>query len=163
LPVIHQITRIGYDRFADLLSRLEPLEGALVGRWPDRSRRGRRAAVPFVHHRWRGSRVWGRRHAKQTSGPLICFKNHHYTRYERADRSIAGCASRSTRSTRSSPTPSRGAFVRVDDEHVLSLNAEYAKIWPNITVTKSPHPTLRSGRGSRTNFQYFLPNPGAGD
>ena len=60
LPVIHQITRIGYDRFADLLSRLEPLEGALVGRWPDRSRRGRRAAVPFVHHRWRGSRVRGR-------------------------------------------------------------------------------------------------------
>ncbi len=33
----------------------------------------------------------------------------------------------------------------------LSLNAEYAKIWPNITVKKAPHPTRRSGRGSRTN------------
>jgi ferredoxin len=36
-------------------------------------------------------------------------------------------------------------------EKRLSLNAEYAKIWPNITVKKRPHPTLRSGRGSRTN------------
>jgi len=84
-------------------------------------------------------------------------------RYERADRSIAGCASRSARSTRSSPTPSRGAFVRVDDEHVLSLNAEYAKIWPNITVKKTPPPDSKEWEGSRTNFQYFLPNPGAGD
>ena len=36
-------------------------------------------------------------------------------------------------------------------EKWLSMNAEYAKIWPNITVKKRPHPTLRSGRGSRTN------------
>jgi ferredoxin len=36
-------------------------------------------------------------------------------------------------------------------EKWLSLNAEYAKIWPNITVKKAPRPTLRSGRGSRTN------------
>ena len=156
MPVIHQITRIGYDRFADLLSRLEPLEGALVGRWPDRSRRGRRAAVPFVHHRWRGSRVWGRRHDKQTSGPLIGFKNHHYARYERADRSIAGCASRSARSTRSSPTPSRGAFVRVDDEHVLSLNAEYAKIWPNITVKKTPPPDSKEWEGKPDKLPILL-------
>ena len=34
-------------------------------------------------------------------------------------------------------------------EKWLSLNAEYAKIWPNITVKKAP--PLRSGRGSRTN------------
>jgi len=33
----------------------------------------------------------------------------------------------------------------------LSLNAEYAKIWPNITFKKHPRPTARSGRGSRTN------------
>src|SRR6478752_5607926 len=36
-------------------------------------------------------------------------------------------------------------------EKWLSLNAEYAKIWPNITVKKRPRPTRRSGRGSRTN------------
>src|SRR6202011_6043636 len=37
-------------------------------------------------------------------------------------------------------------------EKWLSLNAEYAKIWPNITVKKKrPRPTPRSGRGSRTN------------
>jgi ferredoxin len=35
-------------------------------------------------------------------------------------------------------------------EKWLSLNAEYAKMWPNITVKKRLHPTLRSGRGSRT-------------
>ena len=37
-------------------------------------------------------------------------------------------------------------------EQWLSLNAEYAKIWPNIQVKKRPRPTGRSGRGSRTNF-----------
>jgi ferredoxin len=36
-------------------------------------------------------------------------------------------------------------------EKWLSLNAEYAKIWPNITVKKPPRLTPRSGRGSRTN------------
>ena len=36
-------------------------------------------------------------------------------------------------------------------EKWLSLNAEYARIWPNITVKKAPRRTLRSGRGSRTN------------
>src|SRR5205807_4588171 len=36
-------------------------------------------------------------------------------------------------------------------EKWLLLNAEYAKIWSNITIKKAPPPTLRSGRGSRTN------------
>jgi ferredoxin len=36
-------------------------------------------------------------------------------------------------------------------EKWLLLNAEYAKIWPNITIKKRPHLTLRSGRGSWTN------------
>jgi len=36
-------------------------------------------------------------------------------------------------------------------EKWLSLNAEYAKIWPNITVKKAPRSTRRSGRGRRTN------------
>ena len=36
-------------------------------------------------------------------------------------------------------------------EKWVSLNAEYAKIWPNITVKKTPRLTTRCGRGSRTN------------
>src|SRR5438105_15272062 len=36
-------------------------------------------------------------------------------------------------------------------EKWLSLNAQYARIWPNITVKKAPRRTPRSGRGSRTN------------
>jgi hypothetical protein len=35
-------------------------------------------------------------------------------------------------------------------EEWLSLNAEYAKIWPTLR-SESAHPTLRSGRGSQTN------------
>jgi len=44
-------------------------------------------------------------------------------------------------------------------EKWLSLNAEYAKIWPNITVKKAPRPTPRSGRGSRTssNTSHQIP------
>ena len=37
-------------------------------------------------------------------------------------------------------------------EEWLSLNAKYAKIWPKITVKKALPPDLRSGRGSRINF-----------
>src|SRR5436189_1625609 len=40
-------------------------------------------------------------------------------------------------------------------EKWLSLNAEYAKIWPNIAVKKRPRPTGRSGRGRRTNSNIF--------
>jgi ferredoxin len=36
-------------------------------------------------------------------------------------------------------------------EKWLRLNAEYSKVWPNITMKKPPPPTLRTGRGSRTN------------
>jgi len=36
-------------------------------------------------------------------------------------------------------------------ERWLSLNAEYANIWPNIMVKKRPQPTSKSGWGSRTN------------
>ena len=47
-------------------------------------------------------------------------------------------------------------------EKWLSLNAEYAKIWPNITVKKRPHPTGRRGTGSRTNSNIFHPSPERG-
>jgi Fe-S-cluster-containing hydrogenase component 2 len=36
-------------------------------------------------------------------------------------------------------------------EKWLRLNAEYTKVWPNITMKKPPPPILRIGRGSRTN------------
>ena len=36
-------------------------------------------------------------------------------------------------------------------EKWLSLNAEYAKIWPNITVKKAPPLDSKEWRGSRTN------------
>src|SRR5690349_16639234 len=48
-------------------------------------------------------------------------------------------------------------------EKWLSLNAEYAKIWPNITVKKAPPPDSKEWEGKPDKLQYFLPNPGAGD
>src|SRR3984893_18458379 len=48
-------------------------------------------------------------------------------------------------------------------EKWLSLNAEYAKVWPNITVKKTPPPDSKEWEGKPDKLQYFLPNPGAGD
>jgi ferredoxin len=48
-------------------------------------------------------------------------------------------------------------------EKWLSLNAEYAKIWPNITVKKAPPPDSKEWEGKPDKLQYFSPNPGAGD
>jgi ferredoxin len=48
-------------------------------------------------------------------------------------------------------------------EKWLSLNAEYAKIWPNITIKKAPPPDSKEWEGKPDKLQYFLPNPGAGD
>jgi hypothetical protein len=45
----------------------------------------------------------------------------------------------------------------------MALNAEYAKIWPNITVKKAPPPDSKEWEGKPDKLQYFLPNPGAGD
>ena len=36
-------------------------------------------------------------------------------------------------------------------EKWLSLNAEFARIWPNITVKKAPPPDSKEWEGSRTN------------
>jgi ferredoxin len=44
-------------------------------------------------------------------------------------------------------------------EKWLSLNAEYANIWPNITAKKAPQTTSRSGWGKRTNSSTFLQSP----
>jgi ferredoxin len=48
-------------------------------------------------------------------------------------------------------------------EKWLSLNAEYAKIWPNIVVKKVPPPESKEWEGKPDKLQYFSPNPGAGD
>jgi ferredoxin len=48
-------------------------------------------------------------------------------------------------------------------EKWLSLNAEYARIWPNIKVKKEPPPDYKEWEGKPNKLQYFSPNPGAGD
>jgi ferredoxin len=48
-------------------------------------------------------------------------------------------------------------------EKWLSLNAEYAKIWPNITIKKAPPPDSKEWEGKPDKLQYFSSNPGAGD
>jgi ferredoxin len=48
-------------------------------------------------------------------------------------------------------------------EKWLSLNAEYAKIWPNIAVKKAPPPDWKEWEGKPDKLQYFSPKPGTGD
>jgi ferredoxin len=50
----------------------------------------------------------------------------------------------------------------VDDEHVLSLNAEYAKIWPNITVKKTPPPDAKEWEGKPDKLPILLTKSGRG-
>jgi len=44
-------------------------------------------------------------------------------------------------------------------EEWLSLNAKYAKIWPNITVKKAPPADSKEWEGKPDKLQYFSPNP----
>ena len=48
-------------------------------------------------------------------------------------------------------------------EEWLSLNAKYAKIWPNIKIKKAPPADSKEWEGKPDKLQYFSPNPGAGD
>ena len=49
-------------------------------------------------------------------------------------------------------------------EKLLSLNAEFAKIWPNITAKKDPRPTPRPGRTCpASSSSIFRPIRAAGD
>jgi hypothetical protein len=48
-------------------------------------------------------------------------------------------------------------------EKWLRLNAEFAKFWPNITTKKPPPPDSKDWEGKPDKFQFFSPNPGAGD
>ena len=46
----------------------------------------------------------------------------------------------------------------------LKVNAEYAQIWPNITVKREPMPEAKEMDGVPGKFdQYFSPEPGKGD
>src|SRR5712672_3543993 len=44
-------------------------------------------------------------------------------------------------------------------EKWLSLNAEYAKIWSNITVKKAPPPDSKEWEGKPNKLQYFSQIP----
>ena len=48
-------------------------------------------------------------------------------------------------------------------EKWLKLNAEYAKIWPNITVKRTPPADSKEWEGKPDKLPYFSPNPGPGD
>jgi ferredoxin len=48
-------------------------------------------------------------------------------------------------------------------EKWLSINAEYANLWPNITTKKTPPADSKSWEGVPGKEKYFSPNPGAGD
>ncbi len=43
-------------------------------------------------------------------------------------------------------------------EKWLLLNAQYAKIWPNITAKKAPPPDSKEWEGKSDKLQYFSPN-----
>jgi ferredoxin len=49
-------------------------------------------------------------------------------------------------------------------EQWLTLNTEYAKVWPNITAKKEPPPDAKDMDGVPDKFaQFFSPDPGSGD
>jgi hypothetical protein len=48
-------------------------------------------------------------------------------------------------------------------EEWLTLNAEYAKVWPNITAKKEPPADSKEWDGKPGKKQYFSPEPGSGD
>ena len=49
-------------------------------------------------------------------------------------------------------------------ESWLKLNAEYASIWPNITIKREPPADAKEFDGVANKLeQYFSPNPGQGD
>ena len=48
-------------------------------------------------------------------------------------------------------------------EKWLGLNAEYAKIWPNITVKREPPLDAKDWEGKPDKVNLLSPNPGTGD
>ena len=49
-------------------------------------------------------------------------------------------------------------------EKWLGINAEYAKVWPNITTKKTPPADAKQWEGVANKFEeHFSPSPGGGD
>src|SRR4029450_6924587 len=48
-------------------------------------------------------------------------------------------------------------------EAFLKLNADFAKIWPNITVKREPAPDPKEWEGKPEKVHLLSPNPGTGD
>jgi ferredoxin len=53
--------------------------------------------------------------------------------------------------------------TEAEAEKWLTLNADYAKIWPNITKKRVPPADSKEWEGKPDKLQYFSPNPGEGD
>ena len=46
----------------------------------------------------------------------------------------------------------------------LTLNAQYSKLWPNITAKREPPPDAKEFDGKPNKFtEFFSPEPGEGD
>jgi len=58
---------------------------------------------------------------------------------------------------------SNPAWHRRRSRKWLKLNADYAKIWPNITIKRDPPADSKEWEGKPDKLQYFSPNPGKGD
>ena len=49
-------------------------------------------------------------------------------------------------------------------EKWLTVNAEFSKVWPNITVRRDPEPDAKGFDGQLNKFdEFFSSNPGLGD
>ena len=48
-------------------------------------------------------------------------------------------------------------------EEFLKLNAEFAKVWPNITIKREPPADHKEWEGKPDKIKLFSPNPGEGD
>jgi ferredoxin len=48
-------------------------------------------------------------------------------------------------------------------EKWLDINAEYARVWPNITVKREPPPDAKEWEGKSDKADLLSPNPGTGD
>jgi ferredoxin len=48
-------------------------------------------------------------------------------------------------------------------EKWVALNAEFSKVWPNITIKREPPADSKDWEGKPDKEQYFSPKPGEGD
>ena len=48
-------------------------------------------------------------------------------------------------------------------EKWLEINAQYAQVWPNITIKREPPPDAKDWEGKPDKATWLSPNPGTGD